>query len=626
MPKKKRNSDFKKVKEKVGKKLKKLNETNTNFTVKSIILPNQSILVDKIGPKNQRNLRFIDLIPQLNHTNINIRKDALLGLKDLFIKNPEILLTKLNETLNSILPMFCDIEKSVRYSLYTLIEYILNNVNSFQYDPYMKITVVYICHAMTSIHSSVKKDITSILKLYISKYPNLISKYSDVIIKNISSLLKYSDDITMRTKHLKNKNKLDVDIDLINSLRLFLSEKCPNENYNSQCIKIPNIKYNDISDKGLLILNNISDHLIYEAYKVYEITETSASGDSLENAFKTIWNGLSNIWMEKIIDVNNTNPQLIIINLLVEIIQCLNYISSYFLKNDEFDKLIDINNIIKLFGKQYLSQFPLRLSEGSNKNEINKLINKHNLSLAIYLYNINYIYCRNSRNNVYNDDLYPSLIAYFNKLLKNIDFRGCDIDENGCNYLILLLIENSKHMKKNEIDEMLCLYLKCIKKCPLKSPIKKILFRFLLDILNNNILFDEEGLNYEFDISVIKESLELIIQYILQIENNTEILNELLYNIIHLIVKIKDEKYLNEFELSIKSFFTFTNETKSLFSRFDDNTKRIFSSLLYYLPKTYEFTNILTEFIKNEGKDLNKSILEQLIFSFKDKESLIKCF
>jgi hypothetical protein len=62
LPKKKKvpgvGVDFKKVKHKVGKKLPRAqNETNTNFTARSINLPNQSVTDDKLGAAvNQRNL------------------------------------------------------------------------------------------------------------------------------------------------------------------------------------------------------------------------------------------------------------------------------------------------------------------------------------------------------------------------------------------------------------------------------------------------------------------------------------------------------------------------------------------------------------------------------------------
>lgn len=646
MTKRKRgNSDFVKVKEKVGKKAKKLNETNTNFVTKSIVMPKQSTFDEKGGAVNQRNLRFIDLIPQLKHYNPSIRKDAVLGLKDFFIRNPESLLPKLSQTLDAILPMLIDVEKQVRSSLKVLIQYIISKVQSTQYQPYMKLTVVYICHAMTSMHTNVRKDITSIIKLFINFYPNLITEHSEMIIKNMSSLLKSSsDDIITRTKHMnKNKNKeLDVDIELIECLQLFLNILCPKTTSQVLVHKETNkLDFQTIGISGLMVLSQFSDSIVFKPTVHYEISKTSISKDSLQNAFVVIWKGLSDIWLEKIIEISSTTiPQSILIKLITQIMECKFNISNYFIINEEFDPLIDINNYIKLYSSQYMSQYPLHLVDNTilNKNELNKLVINHNLLFSLYLFNLDTIYHRNNnknKNKPIHADLYTNIISYLNELLNLIDYRQYDIDNDSCNYLLYLFTKCTNQMNENEeISQLLEKFVKNITRCPYKNSNKILLYQFLLQIFDRQIIIGND--EYCIDKSLIKQSLYLVPELLSHFEycdSNKDDVNILLHNWNHLIVKM-DENELTDVIKCLVVFFIIQTEEKEeekdksiqpLINQYDIDTQRLLLSLFYYLPFNTEFRNTLVNYLKSEFNHLDKSLLIFLsnILSKKDENEVV---
>ena len=80
--------DFKKSKQKLGKKkLAPTNATNTAVKVKSIALPEQSQTVAKSGPTTHRNLTMAELLGQLKHYSPDVRHDALGGLHELLVRS-----------------------------------------------------------------------------------------------------------------------------------------------------------------------------------------------------------------------------------------------------------------------------------------------------------------------------------------------------------------------------------------------------------------------------------------------------------------------------------------------------------------------------------------------------------
>ena len=83
--------DFKRVKSKVGRKLKRANETKTDYTVKSINLPNQNLKTESLGGSGDENdtvltkrmVSMADLIRQCRHYSPKIRLNAVQGMLEL---------------------------------------------------------------------------------------------------------------------------------------------------------------------------------------------------------------------------------------------------------------------------------------------------------------------------------------------------------------------------------------------------------------------------------------------------------------------------------------------------------------------------------------------------------------
>ena len=93
--------DFKKLKAKVGKRVPNAaSHTSTDFKSARVVLPDQSILEAKTGAVTKRNLSLQDLLSQLQHYSVPVRKGAYLGLKELFTAHSHVLYDELSTIMS----------------------------------------------------------------------------------------------------------------------------------------------------------------------------------------------------------------------------------------------------------------------------------------------------------------------------------------------------------------------------------------------------------------------------------------------------------------------------------------------------------------------------------------------
>ncbi|XP_061998982.1 uncharacterized protein LOC133716293 [Rosa rugosa] len=116
----KRGIDFKKIKQKIGRKLPPAqNATNTEIKSKAIVLPEQSVASEKAGlAVNKKGLTLKELLQQTSHYSSKVRKDSLLGIKDLFLKHPEELRLHKYTVIEKLRERIGDDDRLVRETLY----------------------------------------------------------------------------------------------------------------------------------------------------------------------------------------------------------------------------------------------------------------------------------------------------------------------------------------------------------------------------------------------------------------------------------------------------------------------------------------------------------------------------
>ena len=129
MPKGGKTADFKKRKQKLGKKkLAPTSTTATQFKTRSVVLLEQAQFADgrDTQPTTSRGSHTLpELLAQLRHYSPDVRRDALLGLNDLLHDHPSLLHTHAAEVLSGAAPLVSDTAARVRRALLTLLGAVL---------------------------------------------------------------------------------------------------------------------------------------------------------------------------------------------------------------------------------------------------------------------------------------------------------------------------------------------------------------------------------------------------------------------------------------------------------------------------------------------------------------------
>eukprot|EP01127_Copromyxa_protea_P017905 TRINITY_DN5526_c0_g2_i3.p1 TRINITY_DN5526_c0_g2~~TRINITY_DN5526_c0_g2_i3.p1 ORF type:complete len:990 (-),score=218.09 TRINITY_DN5526_c0_g2_i3:258-3227(-) len=182
----KQGSDFKRNKLKLGtaRGLKKKSATHTDLTLHTrvINLPTQSVATDKGTMVTHRHLELADLLCQLSHHNDNVRKDALLGLVEIFTLHPSLLSQHLSEVVEKSVEMIIDGAAIVRKAFVDLTEFLLNELEEKFMFPFLQLYVVYITSAMSHSHKDVSVDGVKVINLWMDHYPDsIVTKYKLIV-------------------------------------------------------------------------------------------------------------------------------------------------------------------------------------------------------------------------------------------------------------------------------------------------------------------------------------------------------------------------------------------------------------------------------------------------------------
>ncbi|CAM6100933.1 unnamed protein product [Calypogeia fissa] len=185
--------DFKRVKSKVGRKLGPAqNATKVEFKSKGIVIPGQSVTLDKDGlAVNQRKQTLKELLVQVTHYSERMRRDALMGLKDLFGKHPKELVMHAVVVIEKLSPRITDTEKSVRQALVLLLQSsILPTLPEAMMKPLVPVIMAHVCSAMTHLVLDIRIAACTFLDLLVHHCSTLVVPFfSDQIVQHYISLL-----------------------------------------------------------------------------------------------------------------------------------------------------------------------------------------------------------------------------------------------------------------------------------------------------------------------------------------------------------------------------------------------------------------------------------------------------
>ncbi|CAA2988029.1 testis-expressed sequence 10 homolog isoform X1 [Olea europaea subsp. europaea] len=203
----KRGIDFKKIKRKIGRKLPPpKNATNTEIKSKAIVLPEQSVASEKAGLAISRKcLTLKELLQQTSHHNSKVRKDALIGIKDIFLKHPgELKLHKL-AVIEKLRVRIGDDDKLVRETLYELFKSVIfPGCKEDNQGPLISLMMAYIFNAMTHLAIDVRLMAFSFFDLVVQYNPSSFSLYAEKILQNYEDILRKNQIFLEDKSKLKN--------------------------------------------------------------------------------------------------------------------------------------------------------------------------------------------------------------------------------------------------------------------------------------------------------------------------------------------------------------------------------------------------------------------------------------
>ncbi|OWM74291.1 hypothetical protein CDL15_Pgr008605 [Punica granatum] len=193
--------DFKKIKRKVGRKLPPpKNATNIQIKSKAIILPEQSVAIEKAGSAtSKKGLVLDDLLKQTSHYNSKVRRDALTGIKELILKHPGELKAHKFALIEKLSQRIGDEDRLVKETLYELLKLDIQGSLILR-------MMTYIFRAMTHFSVEARLMAFKFLDLVVQNNSSTFLFYAEKILQNYEDILR-SDLFNMQDKS-KVKNAL----------------------------------------------------------------------------------------------------------------------------------------------------------------------------------------------------------------------------------------------------------------------------------------------------------------------------------------------------------------------------------------------------------------------------------
>ncbi|KAJ3373351.1 Testis-expressed sequence 10 protein [Allomyces arbusculus] len=227
--KQKKNSDFSKVKLKVGKaKPAASNATTIELKSRTLVVPGQALTTDKTDvAKTRRNLTLKELLSHLRHHNAVVRKEALAGISELMDAHDTLLYQHLGTIMEALVPTMNDESPSVRTALLTHMKRVLSSLDSQHIHPFVALFMMYLTSAMTHIFEDIRVDALKFLDLWIEQCPHLLLPHTSQILANYVGMLAgadgKSDDLVVAANPNGKLSKARVRLTVFYSLARFLN-------------------------------------------------------------------------------------------------------------------------------------------------------------------------------------------------------------------------------------------------------------------------------------------------------------------------------------------------------------------------------------------------------------------
>ncbi|KAL1240674.1 Testis-expressed protein [Trichinella spiralis] len=178
---KRKMEDFQKVKLKLGKRLKKSNDTDTNFTAKRIVVRTQ---LKETGCREEitvGNLTIQDCCRIASHYSVTKQKFALQLMNSFISNSVRLCQLNLSSILTSVLPLLSSGQDRIRSAAVGLLKRVFNTVDSSLIGSYFPILESYLRCSITHVDVKVKLSALRTFDSLIDSHPSFVATRSKLI-------------------------------------------------------------------------------------------------------------------------------------------------------------------------------------------------------------------------------------------------------------------------------------------------------------------------------------------------------------------------------------------------------------------------------------------------------------
>ncbi|KAL1284830.1 Testis-expressed protein [Trichinella pseudospiralis] len=171
---KRKREDFQKVKLKLGKRLKKSNDTDTNFTAKRLVVRTQLKETDCQEEITVGKLTIQDCCRMAGHYSVTKQKFALQLMNSLICNSVRLCQLNLSSILASVLPLLSSAQDQIRSAAVGLLKRVFNTVDSNLISSYFSILESYLRCSITHVDVKVKLSALRTFDNLIDSHPSFI--------------------------------------------------------------------------------------------------------------------------------------------------------------------------------------------------------------------------------------------------------------------------------------------------------------------------------------------------------------------------------------------------------------------------------------------------------------------
>ena len=209
------NTDFKRIKAKVGKRaVKPANVTDTRFKSASVSVKNQAVKFSSLNSKlvSERGHSIQDLTTQLNHPATAVRVSAIRGLANVVESHSESLKAHLSVLLPAVAKCCVDEDGDVRQLGLSVLRNILANENEQVLRPFLPLLTAYVTSALNSLDKSTRLDGGQAVDILSTSLPALMGSQAQILLPAFVALLSdYSHSHQRQSDSVAKKRKKSSD-------------------------------------------------------------------------------------------------------------------------------------------------------------------------------------------------------------------------------------------------------------------------------------------------------------------------------------------------------------------------------------------------------------------------------